>query len=623
MGLEGLYHERDDDDEEDVKNIDRAKFLAKLNIPALPGEGESSRKESTPTGKAKKSSPAVQAKDKAQASSSRTKGPILKKAPSMPRTRGVSVLLQRPQVLDPMEEAYNARKKLYEEREQQEYTDRCNERTRLENLDSDDDKLPTTQPTGHSRVFAAANPGQPHHGLQMDNQAMELDPLRMAQIQGVGNAGNMPTYPSYRAFPSAHLTVEKTNTETVSRGSGLPGKEDKGKGTERRSALKKENTETPESSRKTDKLIPPQSGFAKDGVKHTDQARRMKSSDHIVTQVKGYATTDREDRVEILAPPSRNVVKKPSTSALANSKEGPATPVVSPQEEQPRVDSIRRPKVRFTEESIQAEQAKSARKSEESSTARKIRELNSSSSRRAKEASSRRNSGESTRTHSGRRSTTNRSSRHATSSRNDVEPSTNNNGLPFPIPLRVGGNLMPPPPKIRHTRSKSPLDNHGVGFPKAPTPIDDELMPAPLKLRQTRSQSALKNSGVASAGGPTPMKFEDALAMAHKISDAHFKSPVNNGDLGSFTGRSQIKTDMTSAPLKIGHRRIKSPLDNRGVGSAKAPSQTGSQSALPDRGVGLTASRSRLSITSFAEYESSPIGPPPDRPLPPLPTNRK
>lgn len=613
-GLEGLYDENQDSENDAVKNFDRAKLLAKASARELAKDSQGE--------------PAVQAKNEAGPSGSSNKRPILKKAPKVPRPRGPSVFLpQPPAVYNEMEAAYIAREKAMKEREEREYSERSALRTAMENLD--DDELPVTKPTGHTRVYAAAKRRQPHHGLLMDDQAMELDPLRMAQLKGVSHSGHIP---SYSSFPSTHLTDNRTRTETVSHRSDRHVKQDKGKTVERRSALKKDRTKTPESSQKNDKLAaaPQKSGSEKEALKHSDvQARLMTSSDHIVTQVKGLSISDRENHVETSTPPSRKDTEKSVTSGRAQRHEEVAKAgTESGKEEEPvpprHAEEIKqRPRVRFADSTPQDEEASKGRTSGEASSSRSGSraggESSRSGSRKVGESGSSRTTGGSHSSRSGGRSSL---------SRNAGGSSPNHSGRPFPIPLRVGDDVIPAPPKSRSNRSPI-VDNHGVVLHEGRS-----MMPDPLKLSHTRSNSPRENLSA---------RFPDDQSLMPRplnLSRTRSQSPLQNSGVGIPEGG-----NLVPPKPKFGHTRSKSPLDNRGVGFG-GPSNTRPQSPLanvgdvlplppklghtlskPSResrgGVPFTAVPSQLSVVSFADYGSSPSGPPPDRPLPPIPSNRK
>lgn len=636
--MEGLYDEDQDSENDAVKNFDRAKLLAKASARELAKDSQGepaaqAKSEAGPSGTAKKGGPAVQAKNEAGPSGSSNKAPILKKAPKVPRPRGPSVFLPQPSVVyNEMDAAYFAREKAMKEGEEREYSERCALRTAMENLD--DDELPITKPTGHTRVYAAAKGKQPHHGLLMDDQDMELDPLRMAQLKGVSHSGHIH---SYFSFPSAHLTDNRTRTETVSQRSDRPVKQDKGKTVERRSALKKDRTKTPESSQKNDKLAPPpqQSGSEKEVLKYSEvQAPLMNPSDHIVTQVKGLSIADRENRVTdfsvSLRPSSRKDTEKSVTSgraqrhgevAKAGTKSGKEEEPVTPRNAE---EIKQRPRVRFADSTPQDEEASKGRTSGEAggsrSGSRAGGESSRSGSRKVGESGSSRTTGGSRSSRSGGRSS---------SSRNAGNPSPNHSGRPFPIPLRVGDDVIPAPPKSRSNRSPI-VDNHGVGLPEGRS-----MMPDPLKLSHTRSQSPRENFSA---------RFPDDQSLMPRplnLSRTRSQSPLLNSGVDLPEGGKLVPPKH-----KFGHTRSKSPLDNRGVGFG-GPSNTRPQPPLAGVGdvlplppkLGHTLSKSsresrggapfaagvpsQLSVVSFADYGSSPSGPPPDRPLPPIPSNRK
>ncbi|KFY82027.1 hypothetical protein V500_10891 [Pseudogymnoascus sp. VKM F-4518 (FW-2643)] len=617
-GLEGLYDETQDSENDAVKNFDRARLLAKASARELAKDSQGepaaqAKSEAGPSGTAKKGGPAVQAKNEAGPSGSSNKAPILKKAPKVPRPRGPSVFLPQPPVVyNEMDAAYFAREKAMKEREEREYSERCALRTAMENLD--DDELPVTKPTGHIRVYAAAKKSKPHHGLLMDDQDMELDPLRMAQLKGVGHSGHIP---SYSSFPSAHLTDNRTRTETVSQRSDRHVKQDKGKTVERRSALKKDRTITPESS----KLAPPpqQSGSEKEALKHSEvQAPLINPSDHIVTQVKGLSIADRENRVTEKSVTSGRA-QRHGEVAKAGTKSGKEEEPVTPRNAE---EIKQRPRVRFADSTPQDEEASKGRTSGEAGSSRSGSRAGGESSR-----SGSRKVGESgsSRTTGGSRSS--RSGGRSSSSRNAGVSSPNHSGRPFPIPLRVGDDVIPAPPKSRSNRSPI-VDNHGVGLHEGRS-----MMPDPLKLSHTRSNSPRENLSA---------RFPDDQSLMPRplnLSRTRSQSPLQNSGVGLHEGG-----NLVPPKPKFGHTRSKSPLDNRGVGFG-GPSNTRSPLAnvgdvlpLPPK-LGHTLSKSsresrggapfttgvpsQLSVVSFADYGSSPSGPPPDRPLPPIPSNRK
>ncbi|ELR07419.1 hypothetical protein GMDG_02554 [Pseudogymnoascus destructans 20631-21] len=554
LGLDDIYDPLAPDQESDHVNVDRAKLLAekKLNTPELPGESPSSQKESTPTGKAKKGGPAVQAKD-AAATSSSSKKPILKKAPEEPRTRGPSVFLPQKNVPNEMERRLLAREKAHQEREEREYSERCAERTALENLEDDEDLVPTGSNRAYRAHMAARNKRE-HHGLQMNNQDMEMDPLRMAQIRGVSNSGS---YLSYPAFPSAHLTDNRTKAEIAPVRSHRHRKDEKGKGVERRSALKKPTDEIPENSRQNDKLTPQQISSSQEALKKAEVlVRLMESRDHIVTQVKGRLVAV-ENRVEMQAPPSRSEIERPSTSDRANSNEGLTKPKPIFQRENGSIkvctDENKRPRVRFEEASLPAGDGRDSRAYREAhanrARSRRIGDETASSSRTSGEAStsgsSSRTAGESSTSHSERRSSTIRSAKRTSAGRNAGETSTHPNGR-F---IRVGNDVIPAPLKIRQTLSQSPLlGKTTVGFPG-----DSSLMPAPLKLGHKLAKAQLENRSV----GISEELSERLIPL--KLSQTRSKSPYENSGVGFPEGLSAMP-----APLNLSQKKSQSPLESRG-----------------------------------------------------------
>jgi cytoskeletal protein RodZ len=162
----------------------------------------------------------------------------------------------------------------------------------------------------------------------MHAQDMELDPLRMAQINGPVSPGN--TYiPSYAAFPAARFTDNRPKIETQAQKPVSEEKNDKGKckEVERHSALKKPKAEIPEINGNNEKAT--QQSEPGKGIKPTDGAPRMKSSDGIVAQVKARSRADRDTRVEAQAPPSRKENEKPSTSGGPSNSEVSSRPMSS------------------------------------------------------------------------------------------------------------------------------------------------------------------------------------------------------------------------------------------------------------------------------------------------------
>lgn len=681
MGLEGIYAEDGDSESDDVKKVKRSKLMEKLLNPD-PGETEGSPKEGGPPVKSKWKY-LVTAKKVVTAGNPSYNGTALKKAPKVPRPRGPSVFL--PQPVDPIEEMYKEREREYRAREEAEDSARYQLRTAMENLDDDDD-VPFTQPTENRRTYAAAR--KEPYGLLMDDQAMELDPLRMAQLNGVVKSSYIP---SYATFPSAHLTDSRTRAEAVpqlpdlhnkrDKGKNIEhskedkgktiehgnedkgknivdgkgnkgkkieqGKEDKGKNVERRSVLKKTKTEVPEAIHNDDKLTPQQIGTEKEVTKNFEaQVRRMKSSDDLVAQAEGHVKANGKKRAEQLGAhaPSRKETAKAKSARRAQHYKATAEALAKAKKEEestppPPTEENRRTIVRFEEPAPKVEEPNTGRKDEEASSTPTPGEASSSRTGRptigqtirdrmaaeAAASSSRtgsRTAGESSRTRLVRRTSANR---------NAAEFSPGQTSRPFPIPLRVGENVIPSP-TMRHARSQSPHDNSSVGLngdsslmpaplkfgqkkSKSPlsethgfgAPMDSSLMPAPLKLGRAASKSPLVENTV--FGAP---ERNSLMPAPLKLSRTESRSPFENVSAGAAEGSS-----LMPPPSRPRHMRSRSPLENRAVGSQGVPSHF---TAGPS---GLSGGFSMLSLSSFAEDGSFPVGPPPDRPLPPLPTKRE
>ncbi|OBT65495.1 hypothetical protein VE03_04989 [Pseudogymnoascus sp. 23342-1-I1] len=675
MGLEGIYDEDGDSENDDVKNTKRAKLLEELIAPQLPQEAQGSPEEGTPSETLKKGGPQVkeqgkppvQTKDIATPNNPNNNGLALKKAPKVPRPRGPSVFL--PQPPDPYEEIDKAREKEYQDRQDQEDSDRYHFRTAMENL-PDDDEFSHVQPTRPRRTYAAAK--KDHYGLLMDDQDMEMDPLRLAQLRGVTKSSYIP---SYATFPSAHLTDNRGWSEEAppqepdrhvkkDKGKGVDyGKEDKGKKiekakaekgkeVERRPVLKKPKAEVPEATYDDVKLTPQLSGPEEEVVENSEvHVHRKKSSDNIVTQEKDHHKADGERPVKQLGPPSgkdtaeskiarRAQHYKEIAEALARAKkEEESTPPTLSEEN-------RRTIVRFAEPTAEVQQPSSKIKAAETTSKRMSEEANSSRARTV---------GDSLRSRSGRRANT---------GRNPGEPSPSNTGRPFPIPVRVGEEVMPAPPKMRPARSHDTLDNRSVdsrsvdnrsvGFAR-----DSSLMPAPLRLGQKQSNSLVENRGFESSLMPAPLKLVRSASRSPlenytsgfpersslvpaplKISRSESKSPLENESVPTFEGTGLMPppsnprhmrstsplnesvaifegTDLMPPPSRPRHMRSRSPLENRAVGSQGGPSHFTPSTS------GLSGGFSMLTLSSFAEDGSLPVGPPPDRPLPPIPKSRE
>ncbi|KFY18136.1 hypothetical protein V492_00116, partial [Pseudogymnoascus sp. VKM F-4246] len=378
-GLEDVYDANAPDTEHDDVNVNRTNLLGKPLVPPPPEGSLDSRKARNPGAKAKKDSPAVQEKANVEASSSTHKPPVLKPAPKGARPRGRSVLLldyqPRP---DPYELRIEARAKAMREREEREYTERCAERTMLENLPDEEPPI-TQQPTYHTRAYrAAARNGQPHHGLQMNDQDIELDPLRLAQIQGVDNTESVLSYPD---FPSAHLTDSRARTEfeprrSVRRQKVRREKVDKGKSVKRRSELKKDKAVVPEGTQKDDKSTPQQSVSDKEGANHAEvQDRVTKLNGHIISQVKGSIRIDSDNRIKIHPPLTRNETGKPLTSSLAKRNKESIRSKMDSTNEDGLTEEVRR--VRFADPSPPTEETTSSRKGHESTRSRTSGEASS------------------------------------------------------------------------------------------------------------------------------------------------------------------------------------------------------------------------------------------------------
>ncbi|OBT96415.1 hypothetical protein VE01_05700 [Pseudogymnoascus verrucosus] len=659
-GLEDIYDPDASDQETDTVDVNRAKLWIekKLKTPRFRGQSRSSQKNSTPTGKVGKGGPEAQAKDAAVASSSTTK-PILKKAPKEPRTRGPSVFLPQKNVINEMERRQLERDKEYQELEEREYSERCAERTALENLEDDEDIVPTGSNRAYKAHMAARYSRQLHRGLQMNDQDMEMDPLRMAQIRGVSNTGS---YLSYPAFPSAHLTDNRPKTEIAPVRSHRRPKDDKGKGperhqkdvkgkgVERRSVLKKSTSGIQEKRSEKDELTLQQIGSSLEGIKNPEAlVRLLEANDHMVTQAKGRFVAV-ESRVEMQVPPGRSEIDRISTTDGAKINGGSTKSKSTVQLEdgsiRVRTDENIRPRVRFEEASLPAGDGRDSRAYREAHAnrvrSRRIGDETATSGRISREASSSGSSsritGESRTSRSEKRSSTIRSAKRT--SRNAGEAPTNPNGR-F---IRVGNDVIPAPLKIRQTRSQSPL----LGKSSPGLPGESSLMPAPLKLgprlRQAQlekqraleasedlserliplklgrsgSKSPYENSGAGFPEGlsamPAPLKLGQkksqspiesrgaefpeglsAMPAPLKLTKTKSKSP-----LGDYVAQFPQGSSTMLAPPKLGHKRAKSPLENRGVGS-----QGGSS----------------FSAAELAKYRSPQPGPPPDRPLPPLPTD--
>ncbi|KFY30710.1 hypothetical protein V493_01720 [Pseudogymnoascus sp. VKM F-4281 (FW-2241)] len=540
MGLHEFYNEFDDDaDTDDVKVLDRAKLLAKLKIPMLPGDSQG------PESK-KAAESAAQAKTETAASSSRKIRSILKPARKMPSSGELNVLPPQKQTADDIMEA------MLDESER-EYSKRGNE-----------------QPTRHNRAYAAARNRQPHSGLLMNDQDMELDPLRLAQLKGVGNTGSIL---SYSAFPSEHLSDIRPRAEFVSQGPSRGPKEDKGKGKapERRSELKKRSVEIPENNRQNGKPA---------------EIERLQPSDR---------------------PRQNKEVTEPKVDGRKDVDRAQA-----------RIEEIKHPRVRFAEPNPKDQVTSSGPKAGGSSTTGSTSTKGHGSSSRTAE--------EGTTSHTGsqevgepskstvdevrsirraRRNSAILNARRASMRGKAGNSSPGNSDRPFPIPVRVGNEVIPAPPRI--TRSQSPFENHIV---------DRSLVPAPLALRQTRSKSPFEDSGAGFRGDPTAVPAP--LKLGHKRSQAVFENRV-----AGFSGDGS----MMAATLNTEEMRPHSPIGNSDINVAEEnsllafkASHKRTESPLPYRGVGVQPGPSTMSL---ADYESSPAGPPPNRPLPPLPTNRK
>lgn len=631
--MEDIYDPLAPDQEDDTVFVDRKKILAerKKNPPKLPGEGQSSQKESTPTGDAKNGGPAVHAQDAAAAPGSSSNKPILKEAPKEPRTRGPSVFLPQKNVHNEMELRLLTRDNEYQELEEREYSERCAERTALENLDDDEDLVPTGSNRAYRAHMAARHSRQPHRGLQMNDQDMELDPLRMAQIRGVSNTGS---YLSYAAFPSAHLTDNRTNTEIApvrsdrhrkrDKGKGVDRKDEKGKGIERRSVLKKPAVEIPENSRRNDKLTLQQISSSLEGVNNPEVlAQLLESSDHIVTQVKGRLVVRPEIQMQVLS--SHTEMKRPSTSDRAKSTEGSTKAKSIHQQDNDRnkapTDENKRPRVRFEEANLPAGDGRDSRAYREAH-ANRVRS---------------RTAGESRSSRIERGSSTIRSAKR--SSRNAGETGATPNGR-F---IRVGNDVIPAPLKIRQTRSQSPL----LGKSSVGLPGDSSFMPAPLKLGpKLRAQFENRGTGVAEdlSERLIPLKLSQSISKSThesrgvglpkdlsampaplKLSQKKSQSPLESRG-GEFP---EVLSDMP-APLNLSKTKSKSPLENRGAEFPAGPStmlaapklgHKRGKSPLENRGVGSQGGSSFPSAAELAKYRAGQPGPPPDRPLPPLPTN--
>ncbi|KFY50057.1 hypothetical protein V496_09629 [Pseudogymnoascus sp. VKM F-4515 (FW-2607)] len=681
MGLEGIYAEDYDSENDDVKKAKRSKLMEKLLNPD-PAESEGSPKEGGPPVIAKWKT-LVKGKKVATADNSSNNGLVLKPAPKVPRPRGPSVFL--PQPVDPIEKMYKERERKYKAREEAEDSARYQLRTAMENLDDDDD-LPFTQPTGNRGTYAPAR--KEPYGLLMDDQSMEMDPLRMAQLKGVSKSSYIP---SYATFPSAHLTDNRTRAEAVpqlpdlhnkkdkgkniehgkenkgktvehgneDKGNNIEhgkgdkgkkieqGKEDKGKSVERRSALKKPKTEVPEAIHNDDKLTPQQSGPEQEVVKNSEaQLRRMKSSDDLVAQAEGHVKTNGKKRVEQLGAyaPSSKETKKARSARRAQHYKATAEALAKTKKEEestppPPTEENRRTIVRFKEPAPKVEELSTDPKGEEASSTPTPGEASSNRTgkptigqtirdRMAAEAaanSSRtgsRTAGESSRTRLVRRTSANR---------NAAEFSPGQTSRPFPIPLRVGENVIPSP-TMRNARSQSPFDNSGVGFSG-----DSSLMPAPLKLGHKKSKSPLsENHGFGASMDsslmPAPLKLGRATSKSPLVENTVFGAPERNSlmpaplklsrtesrpPLENVSAGAAEGSSLMPPPSRPRHMRSRSPLENRAVGSQGVP---GHFTAGPS---GLSGGFSMLSLSSFAEDGSFPVGPPPDRPLPPLPTKKE
>ncbi|KFY61429.1 hypothetical protein V497_02948 [Pseudogymnoascus sp. VKM F-4516 (FW-969)] len=659
MGLEGVVPEEGDDEDEDIKELS-SKLIAKLKVRGhreeilglLNAPQEEAKKgffgwvkklikrnpatqekaEADPTDflrMAKKSSYVVQAKTEAGPSNSSSTVPVPRKEP---KTRGPSVLLQHAIKQDPMQAILEARARKNQERDELEYTQRSALRTAMEDLENIEDPARMAAIT---RAYTPARNRPTHSGLQMHHQDMEMDPLRMAQINGPVSPGN--TYiPSYAAFPAARFTDNRVKIETQSQNPVPEEKKDKGKGkeVERRSALKKPKAEIPESNGNNEKTTPQQSESGK-GIKPADGAPRMKSSDGIVAQVKARFRSDRDTRVEAHAPPSHKENEKPSTSGGPSNTEVLSRPMSFTKGDD-TVEIAQRPRVRFANASPPAGDLNTARRGGESSGTRKDDEPSGSTTRDNRDSLT---------THSGITSPRSRIGRRESSNRPPIEPSTNTNGRMVPLPYRIGGEVVPAPPtpRMRSTRSHSPfvvegrdnmvpaplrvrynrdqtlLENSDKATPaeskirhpppQSPFMNQDKVMTAPLRLRATRSQSPFANEG-----GQT------VVPAPPKPSHSRAKSPfVNEGG------------EMVPPAPKPTHSRAKSPLENEVKLEPPRPRfhHSRSRSPLENRGVGFGGGGgglSGLSVMSFADYNSngtSPAGPPPNRPLPPLPTKKE
>ncbi|OBT86958.1 hypothetical protein VE02_04589 [Pseudogymnoascus sp. 03VT05] len=658
MGLEDIYNPLAPDEETDTVDVNWAKlWVKKFNTPGLPGETQSSQKESTPTDKAKNGGPEVQEKDAAAPSSSSNK-PLLKKAPKETRTSGPSVDLPQKNVSRKMELALPAREKEYQELEDREYSERSAVRAALESLKDDDGLVPTGSNRAYRAQRAARYSRQQHNGLQMNDQDMELDPLRMAQIRGVSDTGS---YLSYAAFPSAHLTDNRTNTEIApvrsdrhrKREKGKDGdrKVEKGKAIERRSVLKKPAAEILEDIRQNGELTPKQIASSLGGIKNPEVlVQFMQSNEHIATQIKGNAVASPQNSVEIQAHPTRTEIKRPSTSDHAKSTtEGLTKSKSAYQQEDGSIrvhtDENKRPRVRFEEASLPAGDGRDSRAYREAHAnrvrSRRIGDATATSGRTSREDST---SGSSSRT-VGESHSSPSETRSSTITRRTSRNAGETGGTPNGRFIRVGNDVIPAPLKIRQTRSQSPL----LGKSSAGSSRDSNLVPAPLKLGhklkaqfenrslgisedlsdrliplklgQTRSESPYQNRGVGVPEGlnamPAPLKLNQkksqsplesrgaefpeglsAMPAPLKLSKTKSKSPLENRGTEFPAGPSTML-----APPKLGHKRARFPLENRGVGF-----HGGSIDSFP-------------SAAELARFRAQQPGPPPDRPLPPLPTN--
>jgi hypothetical protein len=330
-----------------------------------------------------------------------------------------------------------------------------------------------------------------------------------------------------------------------------------------------------------------------------------------------------------------------------------------------RIAEIKRPKVRFADLTPEDKEARSSHKGGEPSKSRASGESNSSRSvsRKVGESIRSRTSGEASNPRAdaikfgesgsnpradtievgesaasstaeydpslrlAKRCSLTRSSRRRSTNRSAAEFSPSNTGRPFPIPVRVGNEVVPAPPKIRHTRSQSPLVDRCVEFPR-----DRSLFPAPLKLGKTGSQSPILNHGIGFSEGsslmPTPLRLvnktsELSLGVRRSVGVGASEGPIAVPSTSKF-GDALTKANLESRDATTTRTFMPMPPPPEKPKRQHKNKHKRSKAVIETRGVGLARGRSSyLSIVSYVDSGSSPSGPPPNRPLPPIPDNKE